>query len=108
MAPDIQVNSAGHFLVIGALNFDTVPQLNLRGRQLVSASPIPIFDLRSVTRSDNSGLALIISWIRYAKQINKSIRFLNIPQQLLAIAEISGLLKSIPINNTKRDKQTHG
>jgi phospholipid transport system transporter-binding protein len=103
MTPDIQANSAGHFLVVGALNFDTVPKLNLRGRHLISASPMPIFDLRSVTRSDNSGLALIISWIRYAKQINKSIRFLNLPQQLLAIAEISGLLGVIPINNIKRE-----
>ena len=103
MATDIQVNPAGHFLVIGILNFDTVPQLNLRGRQLIAASPKPIFDLRTVTRSDNAGLALIISWIRYAKQINKAVRFLNVPQQLLAIAEISGVLNSIPINNVKRD-----
>jgi phospholipid transport system transporter-binding protein len=97
MASDIQVNSVGQFLVVGELNFTTVPTLSTRGKQLISASPMPIFDLRLTSSSDNAGLALLVGWMRYAKKLNKSLRFVNLPTQLLEIAKISGL--TLPIKN---------
>jgi len=87
----IKVTSAGQFTIHGELTFDTVQQLNIRGCQLIDASPLPIFDCKQVSNSDNSGLALILSWIKYAKSVHKSIQFFNIPPQLLAIAKVSGL-----------------
>lgn len=98
MIPDINVNSSGHFLVKGELNFDTVPELYKRGCQLIAASPKPIFDLQQVSRSDNAGLTLLVSWVRCAKHLNKTIRFINLPKQLLDVIDLSDLKTIIPIS----------
>lgn len=99
MPPTIDIDVLSRqFLVKGSLNFDTVPYLNLRGRQLIAVNPASIFDLRAVTNSDNAGLALLIAWIKYAKQLNKTVQFCNISEQLLAIAKVCGLYDTIKAN----------
>jgi len=105
-AANITVNSVGQFVVSGPLNFDTVPQLCSRGYQLIAASPIPIFDLQTVTSSDNAGPALLISWMRYARKLNKQVKFSNIPEQLLAIAKVSSLHDVISMQALKKIKVT--
>lgn len=105
LTASIEVNSSGRFLVSGALNFNTAPQLNARGGQLIAASPMPIFDFAGVTNSDNAGLALLITWIRHAKHLHKAVKFCHIPPQLLAIAKVSGLYNAIPIIEDKEKKQ---
>ncbi len=54
-------------------------------------------DLAEVSHSDSAGLALLIHWIRFAKQTNKKIVFHNIPAQMMAIADVSGLNELLPI-----------
>lgn len=95
----IKVNSSGQFSIIGELTFDTVQQLSERGNQLIAASPLPIFDCKQVTNSDNASLALILSWIKYAKRLHKTIKFLNMPHQLLAIVKVGGLQNVIQKTN---------
>lgn len=87
----VEINAAGQLLVSGCLNFATVPQLAIRGCQLIAASPQPVFDLHGVTKSDNAGLALLVAWVKCAKRMRKAVKFSHIPQQLLAIAKVSGL-----------------
>lgn len=96
----IEVNSEGRFIVIGNLNFQTVPELNSRGKQLIAASPKPIFELNNVTSNDNSSVALLVSWTRFAKSLRKSILFLDPPEQLQDIIEASGLKGILPFKNS--------
>jgi len=98
MTPEISVNSSGQFLVIGELNFQTVPELYNRGCQLIAASPKPIFDLQNISRSDNAAIALLISWTRCAKRLSKTLRFINIPKQLLDVISLSNLKTILPIS----------
>ncbi|MCL5260921.1 MAG: STAS domain-containing protein [Gammaproteobacteria bacterium] len=93
----IEINPAGQFVVIGELSFATVPAINLRGRQLIMASPKPVFDLHNITKSDNAAVALLISWARFAKNHGKSMTFINPPQQILDIAAVSGVSALLPI-----------
>lgn len=93
----IDVNSQGQFLVSGELVFDTVPTIHKRGCQLISAGPKPVFDLRDVVFCDNSAVALLTSWVRFAKSLKKAVLFTNIPQQLFDILTISGLINILPI-----------
>jgi len=97
MNSEIQVNSAGQFIVNGELNFQTVPECYRRGCQLISASPKPIFDLKMITNCDNAASALLVAWTRYAKHMNKAVRFVNIPNQLFGIIEVTGLKNILPI-----------
>lgn len=93
----IEVNSAGQFLVVGELSFNTVTTIRARGCQLIYASPQPVFDLSNVSSSDNSGVALLVLWARYAKNMGKVVWFINLPSQLLDIAELMSLKNLLPI-----------
>lgn len=53
------------------------------------------FDFSGVTDSDSAGLALIIEWIKLAKQMRKQIHFKSVSQDLMSIAKASGLDKFI-------------
>jgi phospholipid transport system transporter-binding protein len=46
-------------------------------------------DLGGVGESDSAGLALLIEWLRMAKQSGKEIHFANVPEQIEALARIS-------------------
>lgn len=46
-------------------------------------------DLGGVTESDSAGLALVIEWLRLARQRGQRMNFANLPKQLLALARIS-------------------
>ena len=97
----IEINSAGHFIVIGELSFGTVPGLDVRGRELIAASPQPVFDFTNVTFSDNAGVALLVSWARAAHHINKKIIFTDVSKQLLDIINICGLGDILPLSNAR-------
>jgi anti-anti-sigma factor len=85
------------FEVDGELSFDTVPELNRRGYVFIKKELNPVFDLDKVAFSDNSGVALLVSWARYAKSVDKKITFVNVPKQLLSLIEASGLREMLPI-----------
>ena len=75
----------------GELTFATVNKVLTESVTLFEAIPSLKIDLSAVTNSDSAGLALLVSWLRSAKQAGKQIVFANIPEQLLVIADISGV-----------------
>lgn len=79
------------FSLSGNLTFDTVLALREQGRQFLIDHADVQFDLRGVTVCDSSGLALLIDWLRFSKQRGKVISFAHMPEQLLAIAKVSGV-----------------
>lgn len=79
------------YALTGPLTFDSVPLLWQEGLQLEGRQPCVILDLSGVTRTDSAGLALMIEWMREAKQKNGGIRFRNVPVQLRAIAGATGV-----------------
>lgn len=93
----IEVNSRGHFVVVGEVTYQTVPQLFVRGKQLIAASPQPVFELNHVTASDNASVALLTSWARYAKQLQKHILYIELTEQLLDLVTACGLVDILPI-----------
>jgi phospholipid transport system transporter-binding protein len=46
-------------------------------------------DLSGVTQVDSSALALLIEWLRQARQRNHSIRIEGAPDKLLSIARLT-------------------
>jgi phospholipid transport system transporter-binding protein len=87
----LEQQEAGHGHLTGALTFDTVPQLFQQGRQLFADSNNLQLDLAGVERSDSAGLALLVGWVRLARQCGGTITFLNVPQQLLGLARVGGV-----------------
>ncbi len=83
------------FTVTGDLVFKTVPRWRRIGRQYIDATEEPVFQFNNITRCDSSGVALLLAWLRDAKEKGRVIRFAQMPQQLVEIAQVYGVLDVI-------------
>jgi phospholipid transport system transporter-binding protein len=92
-----QQSETGLIQVNGELSFATVKQaLDDSQQYMVSLDELRI-DLGAVTRSDSAGVALLVAWMRQAKNLDKTILFANVPHQMIAIASASGLDALLPL-----------
>ena len=87
----------GDFVLSGALTFETVPELWEEGERVFGDGPSLSLDLGGVTRADSAGLALLVDWLRRARECGQDVRFANIPEQMLAMARASGLDEVLPM-----------
>ncbi len=88
----------GGFRVSGELVFDTVPALLDQGRALFDGDAADVeLDFNGVTRADSAGVALLIEWMRMAHRRHRNIAFRNVPDQMIAIARVSGVDAVLPL-----------
>lgn len=85
----------GCLVVSGNLNFSSVVPLLQLSLPLFEKKNALHFDFAKVTFANSAGLALLLEWKRYAIKHAKPISFKNLPQQLLSIAVVAGIDKSI-------------
>jgi phospholipid transport system transporter-binding protein len=79
----------GRFRVSGVLDASTAADvLEESEARFSQASKIDV-DLGGVGESDSAGLALLIEWLRMARQSGKEMHFANLPGQIEALARIS-------------------
>lgn len=84
-------NGSGNWLLSGELVFSSVPALlEQAGEEISGQSSIEV-DLKGIIRSDSAGLALLVEWLRESERKGNSIRFVNVPEQMMLIARVSGL-----------------
>ena len=92
---NVDIAGDGNVQVSGEITFFTVNQALsldiLSGRKNIK------INFSGVTRSDSSGLALMVHWLRQAKQQGVEMKFENIPDKLLALAKVSNLDEILPI-----------
>lgn len=91
------VDGSACYMVKGDLTLDQVVALQKRTQKLWSDQAGIDVDLSQVGRADSAGLALIIEWTKTARQRGAEIRFFNLPEQLAAMARVSGLETILPI-----------
>lgn len=83
----------GVLAVSGALDFATVAAIQQAARDYFRdtvAAPEAV-DLAMVTSADSAGLSLLIEWVRMAREQHRSLKFLNLPPQLLPLAGLFGV-----------------
>ena len=85
----IEALGSGRFRVTGALNAYTAPTVLEQSHQRFGTEPRLIVNLDGVVESDSSGLALVLEWLRAARQRGQVIELVNLPAQLMALARIS-------------------
>ncbi len=88
------------FTVNGELVFSTVLEWRRKGCLFISETPAPEFDFAQVELSDSSGVALLLAWLREANAAGKPVSFRNLPQQLLDVAKVCGVLSLIQTNES--------
>lgn len=79
----------GRFAVLGDLSFQTVVVALEESKELFSEHSVIELDLAGVKRADSAGLALLLEWVNWARNNAREVRFRNIPEQILSIAQIS-------------------
>ena len=79
----------GRFKVRGPLDAETVTELLERSEEAFRGASSLEIDLGGVPEGDSAGLALLIEWIRRARQHNQPLQFKNLPTQVAALARIS-------------------
>jgi phospholipid transport system transporter-binding protein len=92
-------NQAGRYLLSGELTFTTVPAVYEQGHAMFT-TPTTTLTLRFINgaaRTDSAGLALLVEWLREAREHGKTLRFENIPAQLKDLARVSGLERVLPL-----------
>ena len=82
----------GELIVVGdVVNYNSVVTLRQLGDQLIAEIPHPVVDFRQVKQCDSAGLALMVAWLRRAKQLKKTIRFQNVPPSLQEVGKVCGV-----------------
>ncbi len=79
----------GRFRISGVLDATTAGEMLKQSREPFASVAALDIDLAGVSEADSAGLALLIEWVRLAKQAGRSIRFENVPDQIAALARIS-------------------
>jgi len=88
----------GNWLLQGELGFASVTSvLQHAGMNMLGKEQVTV-DLRGVTRSDSAGLALLVEWLRESEIAGNTIKFVNVPAQLLSIARVCGLEDILSLN----------
>lgn len=84
------------FRIVGELNMSSVPQLLADMASLFNDNgQTRVIDLSDVSRSDSAGLALLLEWLRLARERDIQLSFRNLPEQMQAIIQVSGLQQLI-------------
>lgn len=83
----------------GELDFNTVPQIwKVSEMMFASLKSNLLVDMRDVTRADSAGLALLVGWVRRGRAAGVETSFSHIPEQLMAIARVSGVEGMLPLH----------
>jgi phospholipid transport system transporter-binding protein len=83
--------SPGVLQAEGALTFATARAARATGIAMLAtaaAGPLQI-DCSAVRPADSAGLAVLLDWLAVARGAGRSLRYLNLPQDLQALARIS-------------------
>lgn len=84
-------------LVRGELDFDSVAELWATTKTLFRAEPILRIDLSGVRRSNSAGVALLVEWLRQARNRQRKLVFVNVPDQMQAIIRVVDLETVLPV-----------
>ena len=82
---------AGRLTAHGSLTFATARRACEQGVAALSAAatgPVEI-DCGAVNPADSAGLAVLLDWLAVARGTGRSLRYVNLPQDLEALARIS-------------------
>jgi phospholipid transport system transporter-binding protein len=72
------------------LRFATVAGLRRQGLELSEAAGAELtIDLSGVSATDSAGLALLIDWLARARAARKTLRYVQPPEMLRALARLS-------------------
>jgi len=83
------------WLISGAMTMAEVNDLLAQSTGLENSRDTEI-DLAEVTEVDTSAISLLFEWLRQARSHKSKVTFYNLPQNLVNLATLYGVLDLIP------------
>ncbi len=74
-----------------ALNLASMPRVLQATAEYIARNDLPellSIDLSDVTEVDSTAVSLLLKWRREALRLNKRLRYINLPQNLLSLASL--------------------
>lgn len=87
----------GQLVVTGTLDFETVPALLAEGDAYLAPGARLLVDLRGVSHTNSAGLAMLVAWLRWARERGAELRFAHLPEQMQAAARVTGVAEILPV-----------
>ncbi|HET9843959.1 MAG TPA: STAS domain-containing protein [Gammaproteobacteria bacterium] len=87
------------FCYEGVLTFDTTLKALTETLKNFPKEGVVELDLKNVSKSDSSGLALLTNLLSKAKEKNLHLRIKNTPKKMRDLARVSGLDELLPFSN---------
>lgn len=83
----------GRLRLSGILDHESVLAIDAQGKEwLRTLAPQDCsLDLGSVSYSNSAGIALLLGWLRLAREYKKNLEILPLPQNIQALVKVSGL-----------------
>jgi phospholipid transport system transporter-binding protein len=95
----VSIEASGEvFTVEGALSFETLPGVLHESDKYAARTDLPdrlVIDFSKVTGVDSSAVALLLEWRRRAQARGKTLTYVNLPANLLALARLYGVAELI-------------
>ena len=79
------------------VNFDNLVDERLEGESCIDGSESVLFDFGRLAGASSAVMALMVAWFRYAHARGKVINFVNVPEGVMNIVEVSELTEVLPI-----------
>jgi len=84
----------GRCTLQGAVNLENVLALREEGLRLFTRDETTL-DLSGVTEVDSAAISLLFEWRRVALAANRTIRYVNLPDNLKSLAELYGVTELV-------------
>ena len=84
----------------GELTFATVAGILNRGPPVNPAEAV-VLDLSGVTRGDSAGLALLVEWLRIARDRGGTLEFTGLPKEMVRLARVADLNSLVCENHSR-------
>jgi phospholipid transport system transporter-binding protein len=91
--------TSGEFRLEGVMTFATAAQGLKLVKPLLSRKASLKLDLSGVTRADSAGVGLLIEWVRLSRKVGSQIRYVHLPDSLLAMIRVGGVAGMLPIDD---------
>ena len=84
----------GRCTLKGAVNLENALALREEGLRLFTQSAVTL-DLSAVTEVDSAAVSLLFEWRRSALAANRSIHYVNLPDNLKSLAQLYGVTELV-------------
>lgn len=88
--------SGNSLRVAGPMVIGTATALKAEGEAAVAAAAT-VVDLTGVSDADSAAVAVLLAWVRAARDRNQQLAIINVPESIRSLAALYGVTELLPM-----------